>query len=561
MHDIFIYISLIMLVALGLSIIFKLLKQPLIIAYIFTGIILVPFLLDMGNVPIESIKASSEIGVALLLFIVGINLDIKMLKSLGKNSIILGLIQMILTAGVVALCLFLLEFDLITTLYIAVALSFSATVIIFKILSDRGEMQKLYSKVTIGISLFQDAVSALALLIASSFATTGGEAIYISIIKWFVLIASLYVSGMYILPKFLEKLAKSQELIFTFAIAWCFTVAMIFSLAGLGVELGALLAGVSLSSTMFQSQISARIKPLRDFFLIIYFVFLGLQINFQVVMEMFPIIIILTVVATLGKIISSYLGCRLMGYDKKIAFLTGNALTPLSEFSFILMALGVSLGHIAPEFLVMVTAVGIFSITISSYLITYGNSLYYFIFKGKEIKEKMNIQDTEIYLFGYNRVGYDLLRSFNKFNMKHAIVDYDPEIVKELKGKGETAIYGDATDYNFLENLNWTSTKLIVSTIPYVEANMNILDYLHKTKQKEIFITTAHKIDDALLLYDLGADYVIMPHFLGGIHAAEILQVLGTKQKDYDELREDHIKELLLKKKMGHEHPTLDFKI
>jgi len=90
---------------------------------------------------------------------------------------------------------------------------------------------------------------------------------------------------------------------------------------------------------------------------------------------------------------------------------------------------------------------------------------------------------------------------------------------------------------------------------------MNILDYLHKTKQKEIFITTAHKIDDALLLYDLGADYVIMPHFLGGIHAAEILQVLGTKQKEYDGLREDHIKELLLKKKMGHEHPTLDFKI
>jgi len=269
----------------------------------------------------------------------------------------------------------------------------------------------------------------------------------------------------------------------------------------------------------------------------------------------------LTIVSTIGKVLSTIIGCRIAGYDNKLSFLTGNALIPLSEFSFILMALGVSLGHLQPEFMVMVTGVGILTIALSSYSIPYGEKIYDMFTRTKSKTEKINKEGTEIYLFGYNRVGYDLLKSFGKFNMSYTIVDYDPEIVKELKNKNEKIIYGDAGDAGFLEDLNWDNTKLIVSTIPYLRANMNILDYLNKTEQKEIFITTAHKIDDAILLYDLGADYVIMPHFLGGEQAAEIIQMFGTEQKKFDKLKREHLKELMERKRMGHEHPTLDFKM
>jgi len=562
MHEIFILISIIMLIALAISVIFNKIKQPLMIAYIFTGILLVPFLFEMANISLESIKASAEIGVALLLFIVGLNLDVKMLIKLGKNSIIIGFIQMLLTILAVGICLYLLGVDLTTNIYVSVALCYSGTVIIFKILSDMGDMQKLYSKVTIGASLFQDSLSALSLLIAASFATPETSDFFLSFIKWITVIGGVFITGFYILPKFIEKIAKSQELLFTFTIAWCFTVAMVFDYAGLGIELGAFLAGLSISSSSFQTQISARIKPLRDFFLIIYFVLLGLQVDFQVIVDMFPLIVLLTIVSTIGKIVSTYIGCKIAGYDNKLSFLTGNALIPLSEFSFILMALGVSLGHVAPEFMVMVTAVGIFTIALSSYIIPNSEKIFYMLTKSKS-KEKKNSESegTEIYLFGYNRVGYDLLKSFSKFNMSYIIVDYDPEIVKELRDKKESVIYGDAADYHFLENLNWDNTKMIVSTIPYLQANMNILDYLNKTEQREIFITTAHKIEDALLLYDLGADYVIMPHFLGGEHAAEIIQMFGTNQKSFDKLKKEHLKELMERRKMGHEHPTLDFKI
>lgn len=559
----FILISIMMVIALGLSILFRIFKQPLMVAYIVTGIVLVPILIKMGEFSLETVQASAEIGVALLLFIVGLNLDIKMLIKLGKNSIIIGFIQMVITILLVAASLYyFVELDLVTTLFISLALSFSGTVIIFKIISDIGDMQKLYSRITIGASLFQDAISALCLLVATSYVTATGETIITSFIQWIVAIGGVFVMGYCLIPRFIEKIAKCQEILFTFTIAWCFTVALIFDYAGLGIELGAFLAGLSISSSMFQTQISARIKPLRDFFLIIYFVLLGLQVNIDVVVSMFPLIVLLTVVSTVGKIISTYIGCRLVGYDKKLSFLTGNALIPVSEFSFILMMLGVTLGYISSEFLVIVTTVGIFTIIIASYIMPNSKRIFDRFSRKKIITERITTEvGPDIYLFGYNRVGYELLKSFNKFKLTHTIVDYNPDIIRGLKEKNEKVAYGDAGDTHFLEELNWNNTKLIVSTIPEVEVNMNILDFLNRTEQKEIFITTAHKIDDALLLYDLGADYVILPHFLGGEHAAQIIYMYGTNQKKFDKLKSEHVKELMEKKKMGLEHPTLDFKM
>ncbi|MEM0437837.1 MAG: cation:proton antiporter [Candidatus Micrarchaeia archaeon] len=561
MESLFIDIAIILALATGLAALMRILKQPIIIAYLLTGVS-IPFLLGTAEVPQEHVAAFSEIGVALLLFIVGVKIDLRILGKLGKVSVVAGVLQMLLTALLVAVVCVGMGIGLVQSTLLGVALSFSSTAIVVKLLTDMGDSEKLHGQVSLGILLVQDIVAVLALIIASSAYSAGIEYYLYIFFQWVAVLASLGIISLYVLPPLITRMASSQELLFIFTVAWCFLVSAAFGLLGIGIEIGALLAGISLSTSQFQHEISARIKPLRDFFLIMFFVALGLQLTPQSLSNVLPAALALTALVMLIKLVSTALPIFMMGYGKRTAFLTGLSLSQVSEFSFILMGVGMGMGYIATPQMVLVVLVGLISITLSSYLIANGDGIYQMLFHVRTARAKRTGKGPELLLFGYNRIGYDVLKSFKGLPGKHLVVDYDPAIVASLKKRGVNVVYGDASDVEFLEELDFSQTRLVVSTIPDVSTTIMLLHFIRSRAPKDcVLIATAHKIDDAMLLYDAGADYVIMPHFLGGRHASSLIELHGASKERFREEKARHIRELLARKRMGHEHPTIDYKV
>lgn len=556
-------ISFILILSLVLSVVARLLKQPILIAYILTGI-LIPIIFGSVNVSKEFIEAFSQIGIALLLFIVGINLDLRIIKRMGAVSLITGLFQITMTAIVTFVVLHFFSVSFIPALFLSIALSFSSTVIVVKMLSDNEDIHKLYGRTSLGILIVQDIVALLVLMIAVSFNPASSVDIAYSLIEWLGIIFVLYVLSVHILPRFTSLIAHSQELLFMFTISWCFIIATLFHMVGIGLEIGALVAGLSLSTSPYHYEISARIKPLRDFFIIMFFVALGLHLSTFDISRILPIVATLTVVTMIAKIIFTYVGVVYMRYSKKVALLSGLSLSQVSEFSFILLGVGTVLGYTTGSEMAIAIAVGMATIAASSYLITHGKTIYSWIFGAKKpVSRKRSANGRQVILFGYNRVGYDLLKSFKKMKLSCLVVDYDPEIVAMLKEKHIPVMYGDASDIDLISELNFSKAKLVVSTIPDTRTNIFIARHIKKTlhKKNTVLIATAHKIDEAIQLYSEGVDYVIMPHFLGGKHASSLLIKYGANINKFIKEKAKHLNELKERKRLGHEHPTLDYRL
>src|SRR3989338_10283244 len=455
-QNIFFELSIVVAAATLVSIFMKIIKQPLIIGYIITGIVLGPFALNLVQ-PSDTLVTFSEIGIAFLLFIVGLNLNFKTLKDVGVIALITGIAQVAITFIVVYFISKFLEFPSISSFYIAAALTFSSTIIVVKLLLDKHDLDTLYGKIAIGLLLVQDFIIIVLLLFLSPSVgmQTFSSLALSTIIKMAVAIALVMLVTNYFVPKVLEFTAKSQELLFLFGISWVLLLASSLSRLGFSVEMGALFAGISLASSPFSLEIGNKLKPLRDFFIILFFISLGSQMVFILDSGTLLKIIVLSLVVLILKpiIVMSVIG--LMGYKKRIGFLTGISLAQVSEFSFILIILAVNLGQISQETASLVTLVGLITIAGSSYLILNNYSLYQkfsgyiSVFERKNLNgamEKAKYQDFKIVLFGYNRIGFSLLKSFKKLRKKFLIVDYNPETIKMLNSHGICCKYGDASD-------------------------------------------------------------------------------------------------------------------
>ena len=544
----------------------RLLKQPLIIGYILTGIIISPYFLNLIRSP-ETITVFSQIGLALLLFIVGLSLSPKVIKEVGKVSLITGLGQIILTSLIGFFISRFLGFSIITSMYISVALAFSSTIIIMKLLSDKKDLEKLYGKILIGLLLVQDIFVIIILMIISSSMSNlnlAGASIE-NIFGGILLIAGFVLISIYVLPSLSKFFAKSQEFLFLFSIAWGLGLAALFYYLGFSMEIGALIAGVALSMSPYHYEISSKMRPLRDFFIILFFILLGSQMVFGKISQFIIPIIIFSVFVLIGKPLIIMIIMGLLGYKKKTSFQAGFSSAQISEFSLILIALGVSVGHLSNEILSLVTIVGLITISGSTYLILYSDKIYPYlskylsVFERKKIRMKeQELEDYDIILFGYNRIGFDLLESFKKLKKKFLVVDYNPETISELSKKKIKCRYGDVDDDEFLNELNLAKTKMIVSTVPEFETNLLLINKTKQVNEKAIVIVISHNIQEANELYDMGATYVIMPHFLGGIHASMMIDKFKLNLDKFLEEKQKHLKQLKTKRELGHEHPKIE---
>ncbi len=565
MAEVFTQLSLIILIVLGVSFIIRLLKQPLIIAYIISGIIVGPYFL--GILPgIEAVYTFSEIGIALLLFIVGLHLTPRVIKEVGKISLITGLGQIFFTAVIGYFIAVMLGFAPITAVYIAIALTFSSTIIILKLLSDKGDLDNLYGKISIGFLLVQDFVAILALIVISSFST--GENFFstigLTLLKGAGLVAILAPISIFVLPKFQKFFAKSQEFLFIFSIAWGLGLASLFYFAGLSIEIGALIAGVLLSVSPYHLEMSSRLKPLRDFFIISFFLLLGAQIAIGNIGSLIIPSIVFSLLIIIGNplIVMALMG--LEGFTKKTSFFAGLTVAQIGEFSLIVIALGARVGHISNEILSLITLTSLITIGICTFLVLYSKKIYPFIskylsiFEKKRIREKRKIsKNTDAVLFGYNRIGFGILTSLKKIKKNYLVVDFNPNVISDLQKLGIPSVYGDVDDDSLLRELPLKNLKLAISTIPDFETNELLIKTIKTENPKTIIIVRAHTIEDAMGLYKEGADYVLTPHFLGGEYLAKMLKEIKTDEEGYKKEREKHIKMLKQRFEKGHEHPEV----
>ncbi|MFH1592134.1 MAG: cation:proton antiporter [Candidatus Woesearchaeota archaeon] len=565
--DIFIEISLIIALATLIAGIMRLLKQPLIIGYILTGILVSPYFLNLITSQ-DTIMTFSQIGVALLLFIVGLSLSPKVIKEVGRVSIVTGIGQIIFTSLIGFFIARLLGFSVIVSLYIAIALTFSSTIIIMKLLSDKRDLQALYGKISIGFLIVQDFIAIFILIIVSSFSNKQGllNIVTTSIANGLFLVGIFLLLVYYLLPKLGNFFAKSQEFLFLFSIGLGLGLASLSHFLGFSIEIGALIAGVALSMTPYNHEISSKMRPLRDFFIILFFILLGSQMVFSDISNYIIPIILFSFFILIGNPLIVMILMGILGYPKRVGFNAGLTVAQISEFSLILIALGVRLNHLTGDILSLVTIIGLITIAGSSYFITYSSriysslSRYLSIFERKHIKlkRKRRTKKCDILLFGYNRVGYDFVQAFKKIKKKFLIIDYNPEAINELSKTGLNCKYGDASDTEFLEELDLEKVKLIVSTIPDLETNLFVIEKTRKINKKAIIITISHSIEEANALYNAGATYVVMPHFLGGSYGAMLVTKYRLNEKKFLKEKNKHLKHLQKRKDLGHEHPKAE---
>ena len=561
-QNIFLDIGIIVIISTLLAYIARLLKQPLIPAYVIAGIILGPALGFITNV--ETINNLSEIGIAFLLFIVGLEIDIRKLKDVGPVAIIGGAMQIIAVFILTFLISLSMGFLTIESVYFGLIIAFSSTMVVVKLLSDNKETDTLHGRIIIGILLLQDifAIFALSFLSRQEFSA---PLMILSLAKGLMIIGASFFLGKYILPEVFKFAASSQELLFITSIAVAFLYSIIINSLGFPIAVGAFIAGVTLN-VPYNLEIIGKIKPLRDFFSVLFFVSLGMQLYSGTINKIIsPLLILIAITIFLKPVIVMFL-CTFFGYSKKTSFITSLSLAQISEFSLILVAQGFMLGYISRDIFSLTVILAVATITLTTYFINYSGGIYRVFSPVLGIFEKLTksyksleyVPDKMknfVVLCGYNRIGYSIIKSLRKMKKNHIVVDFNPEIIKKLIAEKVPCIYGDAGDIEILERLNLKEASMVISTVPDKNDNLLLIQETKKADRKILVFVTGSQIEEALELYNAGADYVILPHFLGGEHVSLILENFGSNLKKIIENKFRHVEELRKRHSLGHEHP------
>lgn len=553
---IFFELAAILAFATIVALIMRLLRQPLIVGYIATGVLVGPYALDLLHSR-EEMELFSKIGISILLFIVGLTLNPSIVREVGRASFVTGVGQVIFTSVIGFFIVLALGFDVVAAAYTAVALTFSSTIIILKLLTDRGDTGKLYGKISIGFLLVQDFIATLILLSVSA----GDSGIVRLLVSGAILTAVLYVVSRYVLPRLVMYVGGNQEVLFVFSIAWGLGLAALFQGIGFSIEIGALIAGVMLAMSPFAYEIGARMKPLRDFFILIFFILLGAQMILTALPSIAVPAALLSLFVLIGNPLIVFMLMNLLGYRTKTSFMAGLTVAQISEFSLILVALGFSLGHVSQQVVSLVTLVGIITIASSTYLILYADAIYSWIRpfleaisirKHHHREQTGGVDSPDVLIFGYDRVGHEFVSAATQVSSNYLVVDYNPDSVKRLQEEGIPFRYGDAEDVEFLQEIGLPGAKLAVSTIPDHETNLLLVRYYRKNNPTGIIIVIAHHVRDAEELYACGASYVVMPHHLGAHHAALMIARHRFESAAFEAERNAHLSKLTEHRK--HEH-------
>jgi len=472
------------------------LRQPVLIAYIVVGILVGPAVFGLVKAH-EQVALLAEIGVTVLLFVVGLKLDLHHIRHIGPVALATGLGQLAFTIVFGFILILLMGKEVMEAIYVAVALTFSSTIIIVKLLSDKRELDSLHGRIAVGFLIVQDIAVVLAMMAMS--ALRGADeagAVEVAVSLLLRLAAAgvmMFVLMRYVLPRLVEAMARSQELLLIFAIAWGTGLAALGEWAGFSKEAGAFMAGFSLASTSYREAMNARLTGIRDFMLLFFFVDLGAKLDFSTLGgEVWPAVV-LSVFVLIGNplIVMAIMGY--MGYRKRTGFLAGLTVAQISEFSIVFVAMGISLGHVGVEALGLTTLVGLVTITLSTYMILYSHPLYerlgpwMGVFERRRPFRELAVErkrrpdgQPDIIIFGLGRYGTRLMQQLRAAGVEVLGVDFDPEAVRELRRRKLPVRFGDGEDPSFLESLPLEHTPWVITTFPQWESNRAFLEALRQ---------------------------------------------------------------------------------
>lgn len=556
-EGVFLELSYIVMITAVLAAVARVFKQPLVIAYILAGVVVSPHVLDLVKSH-DAIATFSQLGIAFLLFMVGLDLSPKVVKQVGKVSLITGVGQVVFTSLIGFFIAKFFDFTMIESLYIAVALTFSSTIVIMKLLSDKKDLDSLYGKISIGFLVVQDVIAMMILIVIASMAGGGQEGaegvVLGAILKGVGLITGTYLIGKYVIPPVTKKLAANLELFFLSSISWCFALSTISYLLGFSIEIGALLAGVSLSLSSYRYHIISRVKPLRDFFLLMFFIFLGSQMQFTNIGSYILPIIVFSVFILIGNplIVMALMG--VMKYTKRTSFLAGLTVAQISEFSLLLIALGVKMGHLSQDILSFVTIIGLLTIGGSTYFIIYGKKLYHLLAsvlgvferRGQKVDEHAfgSKKAYEVVVVGYEHMGKNLVKKIQKLKKNLLVVDYNPELISKLLEEKIDCRFADVEDPGVFADINLKKTQMVISSLKSTEINLQLIAKVRQVNRKCIIIVLSENRDPCLDLYSHGATYVITPDFLESDHTFALIEKHGFDPKRFLGERLRHLKKL-----------------
>lgn len=528
MHQVFTEIALILIVSTIAGAIGLRLRQPVIIAYIVVGILVGPSFLGLVSAH-SQIDLLSQVGIAVLLFLVGLKLDLTQVRQLGPVALATGLGQLAFTISIGFVLIMIMGKELMEALYVAIALTFSSTIIIVKLLLDKRELDTLHGRIAVGFLIVQDLAVVLAMMAMSVMKVSDPDVSVLTVagsllLRIAVAAVGLFVLMRWVLPKIVSVMARSQELLLIFAIAWGTGLAALGEWAGFSKEAGAFLAGFSIASTGYRDAIGARLTGIRDFLLLFFFIDLGSKLDFSTLGDELVPSLVLSAFVLIGNplIVMAIMGY--MGYKKRTGFMAGLTVAQISEFSIIFIAMGISLGHVGQSALGLTTLVGLITIAMSTYMILYSQRLYEkfapylgWLERKKPFREMdgqadgVNANRPDVLVFGLGRYGTRLALRLQESGLKVLGVDFDPDAVRKGKELGISVNYGDGIDENFIETLPLHQALWIVSTLPDFAANSTLMDGLKAHKYSGSIAVVARQDMDGLTLQAIGIPTVLHP--------------------------------------------------
>lgn len=516
------------------------LRQPLIIMFLAAGILAGPSVLGIIH-SYEQIELLAQMGISLLLFIVGLKLDLNLIRTTGPVALATGLGQILFTSLIGFAIAIALDMSYISAAYVSVALTFSSTIIIVKLLSDKKEIDSLHGQIAIGFLIVQDIAAILALIGLTAFGSSVSEnghtyfSALIIVAKGLGLVGIIALLMKYIIPYLVRRLAHSLELLTIFAVAWAVFFGAGSELLGFSKEVGAFLAGISLASTAYRDSIGARLTSLRDFLLLFFFIDLGARLDWSSVGSQLGESLIFSLFVLIGNPLIVLIIMGLMGYRRRTGFLAGLTVAQISEFSLIVAALGLSIGHITTEIVGLITLVGVLTIFISTYMILYSDRLYRILSTPLKLFERRypyreaaidTLKPTEsidVILVGLGNYGSRLTEYLLQRNKAILGVDFDPRALGRWRKQGLPVLYGDIADPDMHEHLPLNQAQWVISSVRSEGVNLALVHNLRTKGYSGKVGLTATDEEEARKLEKAGAHLVFCPFKDAAEQAADTL--------------------------------------
>jgi Kef-type K+ transport system membrane component KefB len=542
MHGILPEIGISILAATALGFIFQLFRQPVILGYLVAGALIGPEIgLRLVSEP-ANVEVISEIGLILLLFIIGLELNPRKLLSSGRQLIYAGVGQFVLCVLMGLGFFMLLGYDLgkgrIDALYLALFCALSSTAIVVKLLYDKFELDTLPGRITLGILIFQDLWAILILALQPHFTDPRLMLVVMALGKSLALLAIGFLLSKYLLRWVFERISKTPEMVVAMSIAWCAFMAGVGAWIGLSMEMGALIAGVAISTFPYSVHVTAKVLPLRDFFLTLFFLSIGMKIPVpDPAMLIMAAVIVLFVI--LSRFLSIYPILSFAGSGRRTSFITSLNLSQISEFSLVVAALAVGYGHIEQRMLSLIIYAMAITSVLSSYFIK-GNHTAYLMFerflarigfpsKAGEARTDDLKDHYPVVLLGYHRGARAFIDRMEAARpdllKKILVIDFNLEVLKELNDRNIKGIFGDISSMDTLEHAHVAGAEIILSTIPDMllkgTNNLSIVKTCRAMAPNAVIVACADSVDQIDILKAGGANEVLLPYTLIGDHLAQ----------------------------------------